>query len=478
MTRGLLSRPARHRTASGIIAGVVVFALLAWWAVDRLTRTTPATLTVLTPWTDTAEMSAFQAVVDAFEDATHHTIQVDVESSRDEDEVLQSGIQDGDPPNLAVLPNPGALKQYVSQGYVTALDKLQDGSLQQQITSDLTDDFGRLWNQVIDAGTTDPYAVVVKAAVKSLIWHGPGATRPAGPLNDWGQLLAQAGTIAGPNVAPWCIGLSDVSTAGWPGTDWIEDILLHQTDARTDAQTYDSWVDGTTSWTSDQVSAAWQSWGQLLSGAGQVYGGDLNALAMPAGDTDDSMFAPSGPGCAMSHGAGLETSGSVTAKPGEYGYFAFPGAALDKTYEVSADVMGIFDDTPQAEQFAAFLASVQGQTIWPARQPDSAFSADIAADAQSVLSADYAQDKDEIAPGIEGILTDPQATLCYDASDLMPPTMEAAFERAVLEYVADPSSLPSILSELNTVQKAAYADYKTSGYQLTACGPGIKTAKG
>ena len=464
MTSGRRGWLARHRISATIAVGIVVAALPAAWGVDRFTRTAPATLVVLTSWTDTGEASAFQAVVDDFQKAMHGTIQVEIESSRDENEVLQSGIQNGDPPDLAVLPNPGALQQYVSEGYVKALDDLQDRSLSRQISGDLEHDFGPLWNRVVDAGTGHPYALVVKADVKSLIWYGPGVRAPAPAPADWDQLLAYGDSVARPGAAPWCIGLSDVSTAGWPGTDWIEDILLQQSGSTV----YDEWVDGdrAASWNSAPVSAAWQRWGQLLAGAGQVYGGDLNALAMPAGDTDDPMFAPAGPACELSHGASLETGSGVAATSGEYGDFPFPGAAADRTYEVSADVMGIFHDTPQAEQFAAYLAGPTGQEIWPQHQKDSAFSADTAPAVLDKLSSVYAGDK--IAAGIEKILTDKTATLCYDASDLMPPAMEAAFERAVLEYVSDPGRLPSILDELATVRNGAYP----RTYGLTGCSSG------
>jgi alpha-glucoside transport system substrate-binding protein len=45
----------------------------------------------------------------------------------------------------------------------------------------------------------------------------------------------------------------------------------------------------------------------------------------------------------------------------------------------------------------------------------------------------------------------------FDASDQMPEAMNAAFWKAILDYVQDPTSLDSILQNLDSVQKDAYS---------------------
>ena len=45
----------------------------------------------------------------------------------------------------------------------------------------------------------------------------------------------------------------------------------------------------------------------------------------------------------------------------------------------------------------------------------------------------------------------------FDASDLMPTAMNAAFWTAILDYTKDPSKLDSILQSLDKVQTDAYA---------------------
>ena len=458
MPKATRATAARRTVTTRAVLGscLALAALLAGIGIYRATDSPGgSTLVILTSWTDQGEADAFQAVANTFM-AENPGIHIDIEASRDEQEVLQSGLRDGDPPDLAVVPSPGELETYAHAGYLIPLDGLSDHTRSEQLSAELHSDFGPMWNGVTDAGTGHPYGLVVKADVKSLIWYGPGLP-PADaktPPSDWNQLLALSSRLAAGGTTPWCVGLSDSSTAGWPGTDWIEDVLLQQYGPTI----YDQWVEGRLPWTSPQVTAAWESWGRLMSTPGEVYGGALNALSMPAGETDNAMFAPkpAGPGCALSHGALLETSAQITPRAGTYNYFAFPGAATDHTYEVSADLMGMLVDTPQAEKFAVFLAGPNGQSIWPSQQLDSAFSAYDAQAAQAKITPLYQQDG--VARGIESILTGRANTLCYGASDMMPPAMEAAFERAVLEYVADPTSaqLHSILTGLDRIQATSY----------------------
>jgi hypothetical protein len=48
------------------------------------------------------------------------------------------------------------------------------------------------------------------------------------------------------------------------------------------------------------------------------------------------------------------------------------------------------------------------------------------------------------------------ATLSFDASDLMPTAMQTAFYQGVLQFVADPAQLPTILGQLDQARRQAY----------------------
>ena len=60
-------------------------------------------------------------------------------------------------------------------------------------------------------------------------------------------------------------------------------------------------------------------------------------------------------------------------------------------------------------------------------------------------------DRDPVSERIEQILQSAEY-LCFDAADVMPATMASAFNRAVLEYLNDPSRLETVLDRLDEVR--------------------------
>lgn len=201
------------------------------------------TLTVLTPWTTDAdaENRAFQAIVQKFEQA-NPGITVVPQPTRSLAAALQSDVQQRTTPDLAVMPDAGALRAYVADG---ALQPLSD-----KLTGALESSYGNAWYTVMQAGTKRPYAIPVKVSLKSLIWYDK---RDLGARNvpAWSNLTALSTSISR-TTTPWCLALADPPSSGWPGTDWIEDILLHQSPAggtKAVAKNYDDWVRGALKWT-------------------------------------------------------------------------------------------------------------------------------------------------------------------------------------------------------------------------------------
>src|SRR5467141_2982609 len=77
-------------------------------------------------------------------------------------------------------------------------------------------------------------------------------------------------------TTPWCIALESGAASGWPGSDWVKEIVLSQSGPTV----YDAWWQGKQKWTSPEIKLAWQTWGTILgSGDSNVYGGAKNMAA-------------------------------------------------------------------------------------------------------------------------------------------------------------------------------------------------------
>ena len=442
------------RTASSALLALMLAATCLLCGCDG--PPTTATVTVLGSWTGN-EQSGFLAMIRGFEEK--YGIQVDYTGTRDASAVLASDLENGNPPDLAVLATPGELRQDAANGTLVPIDAAL-GSAR------LTSEYGPGWLHLMQAagpsGTTHYYAIIVKAALKSVIWYDPRKLPPrdlallTSPRLTWGQLKALTANLAAAGTAPWCMGLEDSSSSGWPGTDWIEDILLHQSGP----QVYDSWVSGTLPWTSAPVVRAWQAFGQIATSLGQVYGGTGAELLTNYGQAGQPMFA-STPGCYLDHEGSFITGfytqdwlgapgSSAHPRPGtDFRFVPFPAltAAGQGTEEVAGDLLGMFHETPAARELIAYLTTPQAQEAWISRPDSGAISVN-----RLVPLTDY---PDPVSQDLAENLTH-AADVRFDASDSMPQAMQNVFYTAVLEYLDSPGQLSVILRGIDQVRKTAY----------------------
>lgn len=384
------------------------------------------TVTVLASWTG-AEEDDFRKVLQAFTDKTG--IAFDYRGTRALDQVLTSDVQRGTPPDVAVLPNPGSLAGYVRQGKLKPLGDV----LGEQPTGS--------WQTLEKVGTQQQYGVAVKADLKSAVWYAT-ANLPGPKPATWAELLALSGKLTADGRTPWCLGLGAPPTSGWPGTDWIEDILLHTAGP----EFYQDWAAGKVEWTAPEIRKAWTDWGALVTPAGAVRGGAAAALLTDFVDAGRPLFTTP-PGCLLEHQASFimggyrapRADGTAPEPARDFDFFRFPGPQVA---EVSADLAGMFTGTPQARELMKFLASDEAQRIWPGVHRGNVFSV------SKTVTGVY---DDDVSRRVAQTLTEGQ--LCFDASDLMPATMTDAFYRAVLEYVNNPGRLPDLLGQLETVRR-------------------------
>lgn len=399
----------------------------------------PGSLTILVSWSG-PELDAFTSIVHQFQSKTGIT--VNVTSTRALTEELDADKAIGIFPDLAALPSIGAISSFES--YLQPLTGLH------------INDYDQPWPQLMKLGGT-VYAVPVKIDIKSLIWYDPaifrahGYTRPT----SWNQLVSLDKSIEATGGSPWCLAVSSTPTSGWPGTDWISDIML----SMYGQGIYQRWVSGTLPWTSLEVKRAWETWGNLITDGNAVYNG-LDAALLTNIEFGAPYPKPSE--CYLQHGTLVdeefppprkheppEDGPSKLVFKTDYNFFEFPSfGSRDNPIQVSADFMGMFKSTPQAKEFVNYMMQIAQQNSWVKETGLDGFSAD-----NRVLPKDY---PDPVLQDLATLLT-PGRELCFGASDAMPPDLSAAFDKAILEYLADPAPkflTGTILPGLENVQKA------------------------
>ncbi|GAA2077981.1 ABC transporter substrate-binding protein [Streptomyces albiaxialis] len=406
---------------------------------------------VLGPWTGDQEED-FRALLDRA--GVRYTYQ----GTAAQREVLLSQVQSGSPPDIALLPGPGELADYARKGHLASLEGLYEPV-----------EYGGEgpW-QPVASGTGGSYWVPVKADVKSLVWYRAGGPRPDGST-----------------VGQWCLGMIDDGASGWPGSDWIEDIVLQGYGTGI----YERWAGGTLPWTDERIAAAWREWGLLLAqddgsggedgdGRGDRGGGSAARRAL----LTDHRGKPGAHGLLFGGGrrsCALEHQG--TFAPFFYGERAsdarfvssrslLPGGPYmyegPERSEVSADFAVLFKSgggpPGDRRKLLSFLASTRGQRAL--LKTTGYFSANSTA----YPGAPGAERSGE---RIARRLTGKESERCLDASDVMPPAVRDAFYEEVLRFLTAPAKDP--LPRLRAIQSIQRTERARLGL-----GPGTPWMRG
>ncbi|KIF74977.1 hypothetical protein QR77_15505 [Streptomyces sp. 150FB] len=387
------------------------------------------TLVVLGPWTDGEEKPFVAALAKIGERTGRHYA---YEGTRSLRETLVAQLRAGAPPDVALLNSLGDLAGYAQDGDAKPLpDEIAQRAL-------------RPWAPrftVPDASgeaADHAYAVPVRVDLKSIVWSRPEAPAAAG------------GPKKAPDKAPvWCLGMASGPTSGWPGTDWIEDLLLQ----RQGYAVYDDWATGGLPWTDSKVRTAWQEWGKMVTALDPKAG--QRALSTSFESIGGGHYGLLNTGdCTHEHAAAFirrHYQDDILPEPTSA---YLPGVKPLNQFEVSGDLAAVFKESDAAWELMAQLTSDKTRADWTAaaRPEEQPFFAG------DMVLGDRPQTK---ATAAALKLLDGASRICFDASDSMPPTLRVAFQRAVLEFLERPRDeklLSSLLEQLEAERQLQQDD--------------------
>ena len=372
-------------------------------------------------------------------------------------EVFDSGIRErvteGDSPDLAFVPMPQEVAAFARQGRLIDLGGYLDVERLREDQSPYLVSLGTVGRDGTwpsdDGGI---YGAFVELNFKSLIWYPARAFDAAGYEipSTWAELVALSDQMVSDGRTPWCVGYAfggDGSSDGWPGTDWIENLLL----ASAGPATYDSWTFHEIPFDSHPIRQAFQRLGQILFTKDYVYGSRKRAARTWVARAKRPMVKRDPPGCwfeqAPSFLGGWFPKGSLGK---EFNVFPFPSMKEGSLGPVlgGGSMLAAFADRPEVREFVKFLLS-------------PAYGAEMAGSEHGFISPNRRFDLRNYPPfdrqqaelAREALAMD---AFRFDASDLMPAEIgQDAFWRLMLVHlVKGPKSVDRILAQLD----AAYPD--------------------
>ncbi|MEL6263071.1 MAG: ABC transporter substrate-binding protein [Cyanobacteria bacterium J06626_6] len=338
--------------------------------------------------------------------------------------LLPVRVDSGDSPDIAMFPQPGLMRSLAEEGALIPVTEILT-------PSELETYYPDTWIELSTVGD-EIYGIWYRSAVKSLVWYNPKEFTEAGyeTPETWDELIALSNQIVADGGTPWCLGLESGNASGWPGTDWVEDVVLQNSGP----EFYEKWVQHEVPFNAPEVQEAFQYFGEIAKTPDYLYGGQTGALSIPWGDSISGLF---------NQKSGTDEPECYMQKQGNFisGFFPedvvigedvdfFPTPVINPAYEnsllVAGDIFSMLNDTPEARQLMAYLATPTPHEIWAERG--------------GFLSANKQVDldvyPDELSRKQAELLTTAEVVQ-FDASDAMPGAVgTGTFWSGMMDFVA------------------------------------------
>ena len=393
------------------------------------------TVTLLHGIKGDTEQAALQQAIDAFEESSGKT--VEVEFSPNFETVIVTRVQGGNAPDVALYPQPGLLERLKDDATPLSETGIDMGTLDEELVPGM-----------VEAGTFDDeaYGTVVKLGIKSLLFYAKDDMEKNNyeVPETWDDMVSTSEKMAGDlggeaGKAPWCIGIESQDATGWVATDWIEDIMLRLHGP----EVYDQWVAGEVKFDSPEVREAFEYLEEIWMDEELVVGGTTAILQTPFGSSAAPMFDDPA-GCYFHRQAGFITGEfPEDAKLGtDYDLAYLPPIKDEKPALFAGDVAAIHTDNASAGEFLQFLVSAEGQEAWMSHEGAGSLSVRKDFDTSKYPAEALAKQGEIFA----------QADFArFDASDLMPGEVGAgAFWKETVAWISGSQDLDTTLKNIDS----------------------------
>ncbi|MCM4075974.1 ABC transporter substrate-binding protein [Paractinoplanes hotanensis] len=369
-----------------------------------------------------------------FENCTGATIKYEGDKSFETQILVRARA--GNPPDLAIVPQPGLVKQLVSTGKAVAAP------------ADTAANVDKNWDKAWKSYTTIDgkfYGAPLGASVKSLVWYSPSEFKDSGYTvpTTLDELKALSDKMVADKKKPWCAGIASGDATGWPVTDWVEDFMLRTSDP----ETYDKWVSHEIPFNGPEATAALDAVGGYLKNDQYVNGGLGDVKSIATTTFQDAGLPILDGTCSLHRQASFYAAnfpkGTKVAEDGDVFAFYLPGKdATTKPVLGAGEFVVAFADRPEVQAFQTYLSS----DVWANTKAKLS---------SGWVSANKGLDPNNLTNPIDKlagtILLDPNATFRFDGSDQMPAAVGSdAFWKQSTQWITGQDTATT----LNNIEKA------------------------
>jgi alpha-glucoside transport system substrate-binding protein len=371
-------------------------------------------IAVAAVWSD-AEQQNFEAVMDAFTQETG--IETTYRSAEDLGTYLGTQIEGGDPPDVAMIPQPGLMADLAAEDALVELGE--------EAAANLEANYAPIWTEL---GSVDGtlYGVYFKVASKATWWYNTAIFEQAGvqPPATWDEMLQAAKTVNASGV-PW---MSIGAAEAWPLTDIFENVYLQVAGP----EKYDQLAAHEIPWTDPSVIEALNVLRELFQDDQNFPGGREGALRDDFTTSVTNAFSDPPESATVYEGdfvAGTIAAETDAAVGQEANFFPFPVVQGEGGVVGAGDVGVALTDSEEAQQFLAYLATPEAAEVWASKggfiSPNN--------------NLDPSVYPDEISRRIaEGVIAAAEGgSFRFDLSDLQPAEFGATAGRGMWQRMQD-----------------------------------------
>ncbi|MGI9647549.1 MAG: ABC transporter substrate-binding protein [Acidimicrobiia bacterium] len=384
----------------------------------------------------TVEASVVNQIIDeSFEADTGGS--ATYEGSDSFEEQIKIRVDGGNPPDIALYPQPGSVLEQAESGAAIALEDLGVDIALLEAT------FGEY---LVSLGEFNGkhYGIPTNVNTKGLIWYPLPEFTDAGyePPETWDELIALSDQMVADGVTPWCHGIGSEAATGWPATDWMESIMLNTAGA----DVYDQWVLHEIPFNDATVKRAAVLFGDTVFPEGYTLGGAEQVPAIDFRDAPDPLFNDP-PSCFLFRQASFITNFFPEGNTAGVDYGVFPFPAIDEGVSgalIAGEMAAVFRDAPEVKAFIESFISEEVQCAQGGFDGVQRISPNINVGASCYIDELTASQAQSITDALKA------GGARFDASDLMPSAVgSGSFWTGMVDYMrGGPESLDEVLQDI------------------------------
>jgi alpha-glucoside transport system substrate-binding protein len=234
------------------------------------------------------EGEALSGFIDVYNETTGSDIQFT--GSDDFESQLRIRVDGGDPPAVAFTPQPSSICSFADEGALVSLEEMGFDIEQ------MKEDHSAYWMGLGECDDGQHYGIPWFPNYKSIVfYHEPTFEEMGYEIPEtYEDMVALSQQIVDDGMTPWCMGFESGGATGWPGTDWIEDIVVRQSGA----EVYEQWYNHEIPFNDPAIVSAFDTFAEIFKADGFVLGGAENVAGVAFSDSPGPLFSDP-PGCLM-----------------------------------------------------------------------------------------------------------------------------------------------------------------------------------